>query len=225
MLNILTNRSDPAKIGSLTIEVVTDENHEYKNEVTMYPVETGFDISDHIHQQPETYTVTGIISTTPLPQNTGDLTEFIRGMGENRIQRGLEELLSIAGYSLPKQEKTIGTEDRDLNNTNNLVTPERTTSPKIVDIVSGLRVYTNMICTSITLPRSTQTGRSLRFTASFRKIYTVQSSVIQINTVSDLNGKAPRVSDQAPKTKDTGVQTTKQPKSVLAQIWDGIRGR
>ena len=225
MINVLTNRHDPSKIGSLTIEVVSDENHEYKNDVLMYPIEEGFDISDHIHQQPESYTITGIISDTPLPQNTGDLTEFIKGMGENRTQRALEELLAIIGRSLPKQEKELGTEERDINSIDTLVTPERTVSPKIVDIVSGLRVYTNMICTSLTFPRNVRIGRSLRFSASFRKIYTVKSSIVDIDKTSDLNGKAPRIDDQAPKTKDTGVQTTKQPKSILSNIWDGIRGK
>jgi len=225
MLNILTNRHDQSKIGSLVVEVITEENHEYKNDVTMYPVEAGFEITDHVHRNPEEYTMTGIISDTPLPQNIGNLTEFIKGMGENRTQVALEKLLSIVGRTLPKQEKILGVEERGLTTTDTLITPERTESPKIIDIVSGLRIYTNMICTSLSIPRNPTTGRSLRFSASFRKIYTIESNIISIDKTDDLDGKAPRVDNQAPKTKDTGVQTTSQPKSALASIWDGIRGR
>lgn len=225
MINILTNRHDPSTIGSFTLEVTVSEQHEYKNDVTVYPVEEGFDISDHIHQQPEKFTVSGIISDTALPQNTFDLTEFIKGAGENRTQAALEDLLTIAGYSLPKQKKSTGLSSRDIDTKNTLITPERTTSPQIVDIVSGLRVYTNMICTSLTFPRDRNTGRSLRFTASFRKLYTVESKIVSIDKTSDLNGKAPRVKDQAPKTKDTGVQTKSEPKSLLLQAWESIRGR
>lgn len=225
MINVLKNRHDPSKIGSFTIETVLDESHEYKNDVSMYPIEEGFDISDHIHQHPESLTISGLTSDTPLPQNTGDLTEFLKGAGENRTQAALEDLLAIAGYSLPKQEKGTGLSNRDIDTTNTLITPERTTSPQVVDIVSGLRIYTNMICTSLTFPRDARTGRSLKFSASFRKIFTVESKVVSIDKTSNLGGKAPRVKDQAPVTKDTGVQTTTKPKSLLANIWDGIRGK
>ena len=224
MLNILLNRHDPAKIGELTIEVVTEENHSYKTDATTYPVEAGFEITDHIHKHPEEYSVTGIISDTPLPQNIGNLTEFIKGKGENRTQVALEKLLAIVGRSLPKQEKKIGIQERNIDSIDTLVSPERNISPKIIDIVSGLRIYTNMICTSLTIPRNSRTGRSLKFSASFRKIYTIESNIVSIDKTSDLNGKAPRIKNQAPKTKDTGVQTTTTPKSALANIWDGLRG-
>lgn len=224
MINILLNRNDPNRIGDLEIEVTISEEHQYKNNVTNYKVEAGFDISDHVHQEPEKITMEGVFSETPIPNRAATFTSFIQGAGASNIQTALEALLAIAGYALPKQPKVTGIVERQIDPTNTLVTPERFTKPQIVDLVSGLRIYTNMICTSLTMSINRQTGQSLPFSMSFKKIYTVESKIVSIDKTSDLNGKAPNVKNQAPKTKNAGNQTVKQPSSTLVNLWDGAKG-
>jgi len=223
MYNLLTNRNDPVTIGDTEVEVTIEENHDYTNTVTKYPVEEGFDISDHIHQEPEAITVSGVFSDTPLPLRDGKLSPFIIGAGELNTQKALEELLAIAGRVLPKQEKVTGIIERQIDPTNTVVVPEKVAEPQVVDIVSGLRIYTNMICISLKFRRDRTTGQSLPFTMTFQKLYTVASEVVAIDKTDDLNGKAPNIKNQGPETKAAGTQTTKEPTSVFAQIYDGLK--
>ena len=206
MINIITGRYDNNKIGSIEIEVTLDESHNYINEVTDYPVEEGFNISDNVYQKPEEITLTGMYSDTPLTTNQDQFVESMKGAGENRMQSALESLLTIAGRSLPKQKGATGIVERQIE----VLPLQYTVEPLIIDVVTTLRVYTNMICTSLTIPVSRQTGKSIRFTIKFKKIRTVESKIVSIDRTSDLNGKAPNVNNQAPKTKDTGKQTKKE---------------
>ncbi len=195
MLNLILNRHDPVTIGEFQIEVTVGEQHNYKNEVTDYPVENGMNISDFIQQRPEHITIEGIISRTPLPTNVG-LETFLTGAGFNRTQNALETLLDIAGYKLPKQ---VGQQ----------LIVERAGTPKIIDIVSLLRIYTSMVCISLTIPYSQRNGEALRFTMEFKHIATVVSKTVVIDNVSTLNNKAPNVENAGPPTKKAGVQVTK----------------
>lgn len=195
MLNLILNRHDPVTIGEFQIEVTVGEQHNYKNEVTDYPVENGMNVSDFIRQRPERITIEGIISRTPLPTNVG-LETFLTGAGFNRTQNALETLLDIAGYKLPKQ---VGQQ----------LIVERAGVPKIIDIVSLLRIYTSMVCTSLTIPYNQRNGEALRFTMEFKHIATVVSRTVVIDNVSTLNNKAPNIENAGPPTKKAGVQVTK----------------
>lgn len=202
MINIITGRYDNTKIGSLDIEVTIDESHNYMNAITDYPVEEGFNISDHAFKRPEEVTISGIFSLTSIPNRDNNLTATIAGAGANRIQNAFEQLLAIAGYTLPKQKRETGVVERTIE-----VVPQQTLEPQIIDIVSTLRVYTDMICTSLTIPVNNRSGQSIRFTMKFKRIRTVESKIVSIDRTSDLDGRAPNINNQAPKTKDVGKQT------------------
>lgn len=197
MLNLILNRHDPVKLGNFEIEVTQREQHTYANEVTDYPVENGMAISDFIYQRPERITIDGIVSRSPLPTRVG-IEEFIRGSGYNRTQNALETILDIAGYKLPKQ---VGQQ----------LIVEKAGAPKIIDIVSLLRIYTNMVCISLTIPYNQGNGEALRFSMEFKHIAMVHSKVVAIDNVDDLNGKAPNIKNVGPKTKTGGVQKTSTP--------------
>lgn len=67
-LSILFNpkRERKTQIGALTIEATLSENHSASSNITKYTVENGSNISDHIVNEPETITIEGFISNTPL---------------------------------------------------------------------------------------------------------------------------------------------------------------
>lgn len=218
MLNILTNRNDPVTIGSLELEVTLSEDHNYTNQITDYPIESGSNISDHVQKKPEQITITGKFSNSPIPVREGSLDFFIKGAGENRVNKALEDLLTIAGYALPKQGKGIQTEETTV------FIPEKVTTPLVVDIVSILRIYTNMICTQLTFNIRQTTGQGLDFTAGFKRIETVESEIVSIDAVSPLDGKAPNVENAAPSTKNRGKQDTK-PKSLAKSLYDKFGGK
>lgn len=51
---------------SIDLDVTQDETHEWKSEVTLYPVEEGSQISDNIRPLPDKITITGWITDAPI---------------------------------------------------------------------------------------------------------------------------------------------------------------
>lgn len=65
-LATLLFQANPVKIGSITLDACTAEEHSSEVELTDHPVEKGADISDHRRPKPKTLKLTGIVSNTPL---------------------------------------------------------------------------------------------------------------------------------------------------------------
>lgn len=54
------------KIGSIEIDAFTEEDHSRTSSITRYPLEDGAQASDHIVNDPERVTITGIVSSAKL---------------------------------------------------------------------------------------------------------------------------------------------------------------
>lgn len=54
------------RIGELIIDGFLSETHEFCNELTTHPVESGCSFVDHIHHKPISLQLEGIISNTPM---------------------------------------------------------------------------------------------------------------------------------------------------------------
>lgn len=52
-----------------SVDAVLTENHSFKSNVTQFPIEDGSTISDHIYNEPESVTMAGIVTTTPIIAN------------------------------------------------------------------------------------------------------------------------------------------------------------
>jgi hypothetical protein len=53
-------------IGAVQLDASLNETHSGSVDVTQHPVEEGADITDHVRIKPETLSITGIVSNTPL---------------------------------------------------------------------------------------------------------------------------------------------------------------
>lgn len=236
MVTVILNKKSPGKIGILELDATIHESHEYTNTVTEFPVEKGFRISDHIIRQPEKLVMEGFVTNSPIPRSTDLLktkgataTELINwnerqteelkqyAPDQNRIETALSILLDLAG--LPPTARNT----EDIQN--------EYTFPKVIDIVeTGLRQYKNMVITRITIPRDVTTGESLRFTCELRHIITVKTEMVEMQNVSELNGRAIGATKQAPNEKKKGAQALKENspkmKSLLADgkswIWQFV---
>lgn len=137
-------------VGGVFLDATLTEDHQYNSRVTSYPIEDGTIISDHIINEPETLSITGIVSDTPL----AFLPPF------NRSSDAFNRLVRIQNNK------------------------ERIT------VVTGIKVYTNMVITSLQVPRNTQTGQSLTFIIELQKLI-VDSSVRLALDPNDPFTKAP----------------------------------
>ncbi len=74
----------------------------------------------------------------------------------------------------------------------------------VVTLVTGLKVYEDMVLKSFTVPRNQRTGRRLQFTAEFEEVRKAASQVVGIAEET----AAPEAADKVGETKDIGRQET-----------------
>lgn len=89
-----------SSIASLDFDATLDEQHEWKNEVTQNPVETGSPVTDHIIERPDKLRLQGVITNSPL---RGEFAgQYFGGDTESpRIQTTFEAIRAL------KQSKEV----------------------------------------------------------------------------------------------------------------------
>jgi hypothetical protein len=197
-LNLLLNRKSPKCIGVIELDCVISDDHTYANEVTKFPVENGADITDHIRQLPVEVTIDGFVTNSPVKYM--DVIGYTKGIWQNdasmfthddRINATFEKLLEYMGHPSAGNLPSISNVKR---------------KAQLIDIVTGLRIYTGMVITSLKINRNNTTGEALYFTVAFTKMTQVSIEFLTILHVSDLNGRAPRATKQAASTIDKSKQ-------------------
>lgn len=127
-------------------DAAISEERSYRSEVTDHPVESGADISDHVHNLPMELTVEGAVSDTPIgeaaahPSRAADPPAFP----------------IMSDMALTRLEKLR--DDR-----------------KRIVIESDIRTYDSMVLMSLVTPITRDTEGGLRFTATFKKIRIVEN--------------------------------------------------
>jgi len=166
------------KIGSLVIDAFISETHSRSNAISVYPVENGSDISDHIQEQPKSLSVTGMIS--PVKDGSNIVSSFLE----------LDKIMK---------------------------------SKEVLTVVSGLKVYTNMIITSLVIPRTAQNGASLNFSATMNEIRVVSSQAVtipnsQISDADEVTNKQAQAKQNAGKVTNGQTQKIAEGSNFLDQI-------
>lgn len=64
---------------------------------------------------------------------------------------------------------------------------------EIITVVTGIKVYTNMVMTSLQVPRNIQTGQSLNFVIELQKILLDSSVTLNLNENNPFNKTADRI--------------------------------
>lgn len=187
-IELLFGIKEPGQIGSITLDATISDAHIFRNRVTDFPIESGSYISDHAIQEPERLTIIGFITNSPIQYLGG-----IRAIGdEERIFAGLAELMSIAGYEYPLQPGSPAAVP-------NII--------KRIDIVTGLRSYSDMVMTDLNIPRDSKTGESLRFNATFKRLRITESQLAIVLDEAKINDQiAARAKEQGATKKDIGVE-------------------
>lgn len=145
-------RSD---VAGVFLDATISEDHTYVSRVTQFPIENGRVITDHVINEPDTLSLTGIVSDSPL------------------------EILSPFNRSVDAFNRLIRIHELK----------ERIT------VVTGIKVYDNMIMTSLSVPRNLESGQALTFVMEFQKV--LLDSTVQLN----LNANDPfnKATDRIPR--------------------------
>ena len=190
----------PSGVNQILIDAVLRESHSVTNIITQYPVEDGSIISDHVRQVTEVITIEFVTTNTPSIVNENGLESVagnntqIRADQENRIQLTFDTILQWAGYSIEKQDDEFDTTFPDV---------------QILTITTGLKVYTNMIIKNAEIFRTTRRQGSIAPVITFQKFRRARSEFFLTPDVSNLNGKAANVENQAQKKQPKGKQKAK----------------
>lgn len=179
LLSLVLNRRTPGKIGKIDLDATIQDTHEYANKVTEFPVEDGSVISDHIISEPVRLSINGFVTNSPVSL-LGVASNILNGLGTARVQNAFDELLRL--QEGVKDDKGI-------------------IQRELITVVTGLRVYTNMVMVSLSVPRDRTTGDSLRFSAEFRKIEIAKSEFVAVENLKTDSQKT------GPSTVAKGRQT------------------
>lgn len=70
-----------AQVGAIALDATVSEEHSADADITSHPVEDGAPVSDHIRAQPDTITLQGIISDTPISEADRRATDDTESAG------------------------------------------------------------------------------------------------------------------------------------------------
>jgi hypothetical protein len=213
---LLLFRATPAQLGTLVLDASITESHQAEVEVTEHPVEQGANIADHTRAKPESLTLEGLISNTPL--NRTQTRRLVESLGVVFESNSAED----AVFGQPGRAEAAYVTLREIKEAGQLIT-----------VVTGLRVYEDMVMTSLLVPRDARTGEALRFTASFKQIRLVKNK-----TTTQVVAKEPKAKGKAklgkkptPEELEAANAKGKEAlggligKSTLKEGVDYIRGR
>lgn len=181
MLSLLYRESGTlTRIGEVRLDAAVREEHVASARVTESPVESGAKVSDHVFLEPETLNIDGVITDTPV---------YLHPASANEDDGLLTVPLASSGSRAIDAFEALR---RLLSNREPLT------------VVTGLRVYSNMVMTNLNVPREPESGLALRFSCELRQVQIVQSQTIPPNKA------APKKKKKAQKTAKRGKQSTKE---------------
>lgn len=164
-------------VAGIVVDATVSEEHLSEAELTENPVEDGAVVTDHVHLKPAQLTIQGVISDSPLGYAViGNIQNLVRSVS------------SLFGKS-----------SRSVDAYNDLLALQKSRQP--FTVTTGLKRYKNMIMTSLSVPRTAQTGRAIHFTATMREIRIVKSKTTSVSLSSS-------VSSLGTKTQDFGNKVT-----------------
>jgi len=146
-VNLLFGKSGQKEIGGVVIDAFVSEKHSMYASVSQYPVEEGYNISDHVTQGPDGLSISAVVGPQPVKILGGVLT--LTSL-KNQAYQVYEALLVLKELGEP------------------------------IEVVTGLKVYNNMIIDGMNITRTKDNGQSLEFDMTFSQITIVKSQTTTI---------------------------------------------
>jgi len=192
-------------IITIDLDVMSDEAHEWSNDVTENPVELGAPVSDHIQPKADKLSITGLITNAPIdPDVAAQFPGTIDGgLFSARLQTHFDFLRSLTNFRAP------------------------------MTVYTRYKVYTDMALLSCSISRSTGTGEALPFTLQFTHIRLVQTQTVDvppgISRKMDKKADASTSKKTQPeakggKTDAKEVTKEKQKSTLLKSIGSSVTG-
>lgn len=191
-------------LGGITLDAVITEAHSSVVRLTNNPVEFGADITDHAVIEPKVLNINAVVSDTPLGVAAfGQIVDLVTGLFGTATDGNITR--SNAAY-------------------NALVQLQEQREP--IDVQTKLKLYTNMMITSIDTNQDKDSSRIVDMFISLKEVLIVESEIVQLSPEQLLDGSP---TEQGSVGEKRGRQEQVTPteatnKSVLKTVIDWVGG-
>jgi hypothetical protein len=182
-----------ATIDTITVDASISEQHNSEVEVTDHQVEQGATISDHARVRPVTLALECIVSNTPITAQQA------------------QRIVESDGFSFTATSPIQGYRGHAEQTFNKLEALRD--ECRLITVVTALKTYTNMILTSLSVPRNASTGEALRFSATFKSVTLVKNQTTTEKITKTTQGKKKKSLGKQP--TETAPNSTKLEQTLL----------
>jgi len=162
--------------NDIIAQAVVEEQHQDEMEVTVHPVETGAPITDHAFVRPAHLVLTLMWSNSPPVVRTlsGDITGI--ATANSAIANSVVGAVSAAQAALSFTSNQQGAGTTSINTAYaTLLKLQQTRS--LFSVITGKRLYQNMICKSLRTSTNYKSANSLEITVECQQVFLVNTSV------------------------------------------------
>lgn len=192
----------------LQCDAVLSETHARESPATVFPLEDGACISDHVLVAPFELTIQGVITDTPVGDKASLVTEGI-ATALSALMPPLAVFEAGAAYRLQKVHQ--GSASRSATAFEALLriqagdpTARPPVPPKPFDVVTKLRRYPSMMMRSLSVPRDAGTSNAIVFQAALTQMLVVQPQTVAVQ-VLPLGASQRRLGETSKKPIDTSA--------------------
>ena len=173
----------------LQFDACINEQHGREAQVTTNPIEDGGVISDHIIVQPLGLSLTGVVSDTPLYDAQRFLTQTI-GNAASTLLSPLGIVAAATAYQLTHPQDSVTSPSHEAYRTlMRLAAGDPQASPPSLpqpfNVLTAYLRYTDMIITSLQMPRDAGTNGQCVFTIVMTQIVRVTPQAINVSVVEN----------------------------------------
>jgi len=190
-----------SKVGALQLDASISEAHLKEVKVTDHPLERGGVVSDHVQRQPETITITGVVSNTPIPTSKNTV----------RTELGTVADVPEAPFGAASRAEAAFTTLRRYMDTG-----------EVLSVVTRLHTYESMVLTSLSVGLDGGAGEVLPFMATLREVRFVESQRVALALVAPKE-KAKK-KNLGPKKPEV-AKPAEVDKSALQEMWDALTSK
>ena len=202
----------------IELDAAISEQHNADNTITDFAVEKGANISDHVRPQPETISIEGRVSNTPiyLPKDHVDGAQERRQAVQGRAPNARLQLLGPLRVDIPTGPQPSGSVlaftpefDRVRSVDNEFMRLRAKGTRLTVD--TTLRKYVDMVIESYSVQRNAQLGNTLAFTIGLKRVRFGKTETVPAPVLP----RKKKDRGQKPKKELEEAQEPEQPRSSL----------
>lgn len=194
MIDISINRAP--RLGLFTFDAVLETTTQGSVKLTNIPLESGAEINDHRIRNPNTYTMRGAVSNSPLKQGIDDILSLGLGVISNITQAGSSNTALNLGSSY-----LAGTNGVRAATSSSLLFSLKDSGDPIT-VLTGLMILKDMVIKDVQILQDPDTDNGFIFVAQLQEYMYVKS----------LKNEAPV------EEMDPGIQAAASPKSSLGNV-------